>query len=158
MKKSRLLLSIGLLAFAGATTTLTSCGEDSICPVGLEGSDCKDEVRLNYYNTYRGTAMDNQGGTYSNWALRFSNGGAEATKMKLEVLDDVDANKFLFTAVLKSNTTFEIEPKSMTIDGVTYEYSGNGNINATTVKFSLTEKDRDGVEATYIYTFDNFNK
>lgn len=158
MKKSRLLLTIGLLAFAGASTTLTSCGDDTVCPSFMEGDDCKDEVRANYYNTYRGTASDNHGGTYTDWALRFSSGGSDVSKMKLEILDDVDANKFLFDATLKSNTSFEITPKTMTIGGVDFEYSGNGNISATTVSFTLTEKDKDGVEDTYIYTFNNFNK
>lgn len=158
MKKSRLLLTIGLLAFAGASTTLTSCGDDTVCPSFMEGSDCKDEVRANYYNTYRGTAINDHGGTFTNWALRFSSGGSDVSKMKLEVLDEVDDNKFLFEANLKSNTTFEITPTTLTIGGADFEYTGSGSISASTVSFTLTEKDKAGVEETYVYTFNNFNK
>lgn len=157
MKKSRLLLSIGLLAFAAASTTLTSCGED-VCPEFMEGTDCKDEVRASYYNTYRGNATDNQGGTYTDWALRFSSGGTDVDQLKLEVLDNAGANQFAFDAELKSNTTYDIKPKSMIIGGVTYDYTGSGTINANTATFTLTETDRAGVEVTYVYSFNNFNK
>ncbi len=54
MKKAKLMLSIGMLAFAGMTTTLVSCGGDTACPVGYEGSDCKTLSRDKFIGTWTG--------------------------------------------------------------------------------------------------------
>ncbi len=156
MKKVRVISTAAMLALLSVgSMTFTSCTpEDEICPVGMEGKKCDQEVRANYYNTYRGNATDNDGGTYTNWALRFSNGGTDATKLKLEVLDNVNANQFLFTATLKTNTTYEITPT--TISG--FNYTGQGSISGTNASFTLTEVDPSGATQTYIYSFNNFIK
>lgn len=156
MKKVRVMSSAAMLALMSfGAMTMVSCGtEDEICPVGKEGKNCDTEVRTAYYNTYRGTATDNHGGTYSNWALKFSSGGTDVTNLKLEVLNNVNANQFLFGAVLKTNTTYEITPT--TIDG--FNYTGQGSISANNASLTLTEVDPAGVEQTYIYTFNDFNK
>lgn len=156
MKKVRVISTAAMLALlsVGSMTFVSCTPEDEICPVGMEGKKCDDEVRVNYYNTYRGNATDNDGGTYTNWALKFSNGGTEATKLKLEVLDNVNANQFLFTATLKTNTTFEITPT--TVSGL--NYTGQGSISGTNASFTLTEVDPSGGTQTYIYSFNNFIK
>lgn len=155
MKKARLILSASLLTIAAFTSvTMVSCSKDDDCEVGYTGNNCKTEVRASYYNTYRGTATDNQGGTYTDWALRFSSGGTDATKLKLEVLNNVNANVFLFDAVLTSNSSYEIVGK--TIDG--FDYVGNGSISDNNASLTLTETDPTGVEVTYVYTFNNFVK
>lgn len=157
MKKARLILSASLLTIgAFSAVTFSSCSkDDKVCTTGYSGSDCKTEVRTSYYNTYRGDGTDNAGGTYTNWALRFSAQGTDATKMQLEILDDANANQFLFTATLSSNTTFSIEPKSIGL----YTYTGSGSITATTATFTLTEKDNTtGTVITTILSFPNLIK
>ncbi len=156
MKKVRVMSSAAMLALMSfGAMTMVSCNPDEeICPIGMDGSKCDNEVRLNYYNTYRGTAHDNAGGTYTDWALKFSNGGTEATKLQLEILNASNANQFLFSAVLSTNTTYDLVPKS--VGG--YNYTGKGSISANNASLTLTEVDPSGVETTTIYTFSDFNK
>lgn len=154
MKKAQLIFALSAITLTSGAF-LTSCGSDEeICNVGYEGKDCKDEVRTKYYNTYRGTASDNDSGTYTNWAIKYSASGTVATNMKMEILDDNNANVFLFDAVLKTNETFDITPKST--GG--FDYTGNGSVNANATSFTLTERDPLGVETTLIYNFTNFTK
>src|SRR5690606_35158170 len=127
-----------LLALASSTVMVSCTSDPEACNVGWAGDKCDQEVRLDYYNTYRGDASDNHGGTYTDWAIRLSSGGTDVKALKLEILDNVDANKFLFDAMLTSNTTFEITQKTMTIDGVTYAYTGQGTVGANNVSFTLT--------------------
>lgn len=61
MKKAKLMLSIGMLAFAGMTTTLVSCGGDTACPVGYEGSDCKTLSRDKFVATWSGSDVCTSG-------------------------------------------------------------------------------------------------
>lgn len=153
MKQVKLFLAIAALSIG--TLSITSCGSDEqICPTGMEGKDCKDEVRVNYYNTYRGTGTDNQGGTYTNWGLKYSKNGEVATKLSLEVVDGSNANVYLLDVELNSNTTYKVVPKTQ--DG--FELSGQGSISPTNASLTLTEKDPSGVEVTYVYSFTDFIK
>lgn len=56
MKKTRLMLTMGMLAFAGLTTTLVSCSSDGNepCPVGYEGADCKTLSRDKFLGNWNG--------------------------------------------------------------------------------------------------------
>lgn len=157
MKKVRFIASTLVLALAGfATLTMSSCTkDDEECLVGYEGSDCKTEVRTKYNNTYRGTGSNSIGQTYTNWALRFSTLGTDATKMRLEVLDNANANQLLFNVTLTSNTTYTIDPKT---DGF-FSYEGQGSISTTNSSLTLTERDNTtGSVVTTIYTFNNMVK
>jgi hypothetical protein len=157
MKKTRLILAASMLAIgAFTTTTMTSCSkDDQICNTGFSGSDCKTQVRDTYNNTYRGTGTDNLGGTYTNWNLRFTSQGTDATKMSLEVLDENNANKLLFDIVLTSNTTYMITPKT----SGAFSYDGNGSISATNASLTINEKDNTtGTIVTTVYTFPNMTK
>lgn len=153
MKKVRFIASTMVLALAGfATLTMTSCSKDEDCLVGYEGNDCKTEVRSNYNHTYRGNGTNSWGETYTNWALRFSSLGTEATKMKLELLDENDANVLLFNVTLTTNSTYTIEPKTTGNNS----YEGQGTISATNASLTLTERNNStGQVETTVFTFNN---
>lgn len=157
MKKTRLMLSIAMLSVAGLTT-FTSCSSggsgDEPCPVGYEGSRCDDEVREKYTNTYRGTGSDNHGGTYTNWALNFNTIGTDATKMRLQLLDAVNAPQGLYDITLTTNNTFTITPVSR--DG--FDYTGQGEITENRASLKLIETDPSGEEDTYIFDYSNMIK
>lgn len=62
MKKTKLMLSIGMLAFAGMATTLTSCtGNDEPCPVGYEGEDCETLSRDKFIGNWDGSDVCGSG-------------------------------------------------------------------------------------------------
>lgn len=146
-----------LMAIAGfSTVTMTSCSkDDKICATGLEGKNCDIEVRNSYLNTYRGTGSDNMGGTYQNWALRFSKIGTDPTAMQVQLMNSNDQNFLLLDVNLTSNTTYNIVPKT----SGDQSYRGNGNINATTASMTLIEDDMEsGTRVTTTFTFNNMNK
>jgi hypothetical protein len=140
-----------------AALTMTSCTKDEplVCSTGLTGSDCKTELRVSYYNSYKGSGFDNAGGTYTDWTARFTALGTEPTKMNMQLLNDKLASMEALTVMLTSNTTFNIDSKT----SGTSTFSGTGTIDASKVTLSITEKENLlGVTTTYILTFNNMVK
>lgn len=154
MKKVRLMTTAALVAIAGFTTiSLTSCTKDEVvCAVGLEGKNCDQEVREDYYNTYRGDGVDSWGDTYTNWAMTFSTRGTDPTAMKFELMDESNGVVVRADANLKTNTTFKIDETTMNT-GATY--TGNGTINKNSA--SITLKEVYSGETT-TYTFNNMSR
>jgi hypothetical protein len=149
-------MASALTLAAFSAVTFTSCSkDDSGCAVGYTGSNCKDEVRASYYNTYKGNGSDNQGGTYTNFSLKFSQLGTDVTKMTMIVQDANTLPIVATTVTLTSNTTFNVDP--VTTSG--YSYSGTGTINESTASLTLTEQDgTSNPPVTTVYTFNNMNK
>lgn len=154
MKKVRLMTTAALVAIAGFTTiSLTSCTKDDVvCAVGLEGKNCDQEVRVNYYNTYTGTGSDDFGGTYTDWGVRFSERGTEATGLKLEILDAVGVPQIVVNASLKTNTTFKVEQTTAAGGEV---YTGQGTVNENSASLTLIEEYSG---ETTVFTFNNMSK
>lgn len=153
MKKVRLMTSAALLAIAGFTVTMTSCTKDEkVCAVGLEGKNCEDLVKEKYFNTYRGTGHNNLGDTYTNWAVKFQNSTGSNVEMRFHLLDENDNIIVNTTAVLKTNTTFDLTTYT---DNFGYEYSGRGTVNENSASLELTEKESGDVT---IYTFNNMSR
>lgn len=153
MKSFRhILLASVLTVSAFSAVTFTSCKkDDESCAVGYTGSNCKTEVRTNYYNTYKGNGSDNTGGTYTNWSIRYSGVGTDPLKMSMVLQDATTAPVVAATVTLTSNTTFTVD--QVTISG--YTYSGTGTVNESTTSVSLTEVSSSG---TVVFTFNNMLK
>lgn len=157
MKKARLILSASMLTLAAfSAVTFSSCTkDDQECAVGLEGKNCDEEVRVKYNNTYRGDGYDNEGDTYTDWALKFSSLGTEPTKMQLDILNGSNTNVVYVTVTLTSNTTYTVEPKT-TVEGDHYE--GQGNLSATNASLTLRQTTPGGDERVIIYNFNDMIK
>lgn len=158
MKKARLILSAALLTVGGfSTLTMTSCTKDEvICETGYEGDNCKSEVRLKYYNTYRGTGsavIDGNNETFTNWGVRFMapSSGASVTTLRANLIDAADASQLAFDVTLTTNTTFNVVP--FTNDGASY--TGSGSVNENTASLTLTEVESG---TTVVYSFPTLNK
>ncbi len=157
MKKARLILSASMLSIAAfSAVTFSSCSKDEeICLVGYAGDDCKTEVRKDYFNTYRGTGNDSDGGTYTDWGMVFTTLGTDVTNMKLAMVDNNDITRMSFNVKLNTNTTFTVEEK---VDG-TSTWTGQGTVNSTNASVTLIEKDASGTPVqTYTFTFANMIK
>lgn len=154
MKKVRLMTGAALFAIAGLSFGLTSCEKDDVaCAVGLEGKNCKDEVREKYYNTYRGNGSDDHNYTYTDWAVQFSsNGSDDVREMAFRLMDENDVTQVNSTARLKTNTTFELKPY---VANNGFEYSGEGSVNENSASLTLREEDED---LLIIYTFNNMSR
>jgi len=124
MKKSRLLLSIGLLAFAGLSTTLTSCGDDDeVCPVGYEGKDCKDLSRDKFLGKWGGSETCTVG--TDNYTVNITASGSSEIKI---VLSNIYNEGFEATGTMSSTDKFDFSGSSTS--GTTVTYSGTGRLNA----------------------------
>lgn len=153
MKKVRLMTSAAMLAMAGLTVTMTSCSKDEqVCAVGTEGKNCEDLVKEKYFTTYRGSGYDNFGDTYTNWGVKFSNSTGSNVEMRFHLVDENDNIVVNTTAVLKTNTTFELTTYT---DNFGIEYSGRGSVNENSASLELTEKESGQVT---IYTFNNMSR
>lgn len=154
MKKVRLMTGAALFAIAGLSFGLTSCEKDDVaCAVGLEGKNCKDEVREKYYNTYRGNGSDNLDETYTNWAVQFSSNGSEDVReMGFKLMDENDVTQITTTARLKTNTTYDLNSY---VANNGFEYSGEGSVNENSASLTLREEDE---EILIIYTFNNMSR
>jgi len=154
MKKARFIITASMVALMGLSAfTFSSCTkDDQECAVGLEGKNCDQQVRTKYYNTYRGNGTDNQGNTYTNWAMDFSQEGTDATKMRMRLLDDADDPVISAVVTLQTNTTFTVNQFTNN-QGLTY--SGNGSIDENTASLTLREE---GSGDIVTYTFSNMNR
>lgn len=122
MKKSRLLLSIGLLAFAGATTTLTSCGDDEICPVGYEGSDCKDLSRAKFVGNWKGKEDCTVATSLDEYTVAITASGSSDIQV---VVSNIYNELFTGTGTMTSENKFTLSGSE---SGTTY--NGTGTLNA----------------------------
>lgn len=156
--------SVKQIAFAALLTmgafgavTLVSCSkEDDVCAVGLEGSDCKTEVRTKYVGTYKGSGSDNTGKTYTNWSTIFAVTSTTPTKMTMVLADETSAPAVALTITLKSNTTFDVDAYTTTDN---FTYTGTGSITSTQASLTLNQKDNeDTPPSTIVFTFNNMTK
>lgn len=130
------------------TPTINEPPVQQECDLGLEGEYCDQEIRTKYYNTYRGDGFDNHGGTYSNWAIKFTKGDLGIIGLNFELLNHSNSRLLFTNAYLTSNTTFKIEP-TLINDLI---YSGNGTVNENSLTLTLREVSNN---ETYIFTFNN---
>lgn len=158
--------SVKQIAFAALLTigafgavTMVSCNKEDdpvVCAVGLEGSDCKTEVRTKYVGTYKGSGTDSDGKTYSNWQLIMTATSTDVTKMTLVLANEASAPVRSLTITLKSNTTFEVDNFTSSDN---YTYSGTGSISSTQINLTLNEKDNEASPVkTLVFTFNNMTK
>ena len=131
----------------GGTCTDGTC----TCTVGYTGTLCDKEVRSSYFKTYKGNGVDNLGGTYTNWGIKFYSVGTDAKVMGMDLLDEVNAPVAAMTVTLNSNTTFTI---NSTVIG-SRTYTGTGTVNENTTSVTINEKD--GLITT-VFTFNNMTK
>lgn len=124
MKKTKLMLSIGMLAFAGIATTLTSCGnDDEPCPVGYEGTDCETLSRAKFIGDWNGSEECDLGS--DDYTVKISASGASEIKV---IVDNVYNEDFQATGTMTSGNKFEFNG-SETTGGITTNYSGTGTLN-----------------------------
>ena len=152
----KLALSAFLSVSALSAVTMTSCSkDDETCSVGLTGKDCKDQVRAGYYNSYKGSGVDNEGDTYTDFTAKFTALGTDPTKMNLQLLDNKLASVDAYTVTLTSNTAFNVDTK---VDG-SMTTTGTGTIDASKVTLTLNVKDGSGgTTTTLVVTFTNMVK
>jgi|GEM_PF-790322 len=153
------LLTMG--AFGAVTMVSCSKDDDTTCPTGYEGSDCKTEVRTQYAYTYKGngtytsTDPNDPSGSFTNWGIAFSPNGTDATSMNMQLLDANLASQLAFTVTLKSNTTFTVDAKTSGNNS----YTGSGTVNTTSASLTLTETNNaSGTTTTTTYTFSDMVK
>lgn len=168
MKSIRnIVLSAFLTIGAFTAITYTACNKDECkdvvcnnggtcvsgvcqCTTGFTGTNCETQIRSKYFNTYKGNGSDNEGGTYTNWSLKFYSVGSDALGMGMDLLDDNNASQGAFTIKLNTNTTFTVDAKTSGL----YSYTGSGTITESTATLTLNEKTIAGTTTT-IYTFNN---
>ncbi len=172
MKSIRNVVFSALVAVgAFSTVTYTACTKDECkdvvcnnggtcvtgtcnCTTFYDGATCDNQVRTNYYNSYKGNGTDTDGDSYTNFSLKFSKSGETATKMNLDILDNNNANVLAFTVELQTNTTFTVVSKT---DGTT-TFTGNGTFTADGNVATLSLSVSDTVDGTYVVTFANMTK
>lgn len=122
MKKSRLLLSIGLLAFAGASTTLTSCGDEEVCPVGYEGKDCKDLSRAKFIGSWKGKEDCTVSTSLDEYTVAITASGSSEIQV---VLGNIYNESFTGTGTMTAENKFTFSGSE---SGTTF--NGTGTLNA----------------------------
>lgn len=167
--------SVLLTLGAFSAVTYTSCNKDEckdvvcqnggtcndtdgscVCTTGYEGTNCETAVRTKYFNTYRGNGSGSDGTTFTDWGLRFSTVGTDATMMQLELLEPSNSPFLSVDVKLNTNTTFTVIEKTVKTN---YTYTGSGSISESTSSLTLTEKDNStGTVKTTVYTFNNMQK
>ncbi|MFA6150922.1 MAG: hypothetical protein WC716_06370 [Chitinophagaceae bacterium] len=152
----KLALSAFLSVSALSAVTMTSCNKDpEVCTTGYSGDNCKTVVRTSYYNSYKGSGVDNSGDTYTDWTAKFTELGTDVTKMNLQLLDNKLASVEALTVTLTTNTSFNVDQK---VDG-SITTTGTGTISPSAVSLTLTQKDVVlGVTTTTTITFSNMVK
>lgn len=129
----------------GGTCVTGTCS----CATYYTGTNCSDQVRTGYYNTYKGNGSDSDGDTYTNWGLKFYKVGDDAKKMGLDLMDANNSSAVALTVTLQSNTTFQVDQK---VDGTT-TFTGTGTIDGNKATLSLSVADTQ--DGTYVITFTN---
>lgn len=172
MKSIRNIAFSALLAVGAFTmVTYTACTKDECkdvvcnnggtcvdgtcnCATYYEGTNCDNQVRAKYYNTYKGNGSDSDGDTYTNWGLKFYKVGDDVKSLGLDVLDNNNVSAVALNITLTSNTTFNVNQK---VDGTT-TFTGTGTISADGSTATLSLSVNDSVDGTYVITFSSMNK
>jgi len=172
MKSIRNIAFSALLAVgAFSMVTYTACNKDECkdvvcnnggtcvsgtcnCATFYEGTNCDNQIRAKYYNTYKGNGTDSDGDTYTNWGLKFYKIGEDKTKLGLDILDNNNGSVVALTITLQTNTTFTVDQK---IDGTT-TFTGNGTFTSDANTATLSLSVNDSVDGTYVITFSNMTK
>lgn len=105
------------------------------CTFAYRGSRCEDEIRSSYFNTYRGTGTDSDGGVYSNWAIRFYKLSSDARILGLELLTSNDSVRTSLTVQLQNANDFVIQRQSNSAT----QLSGYGSVSNNNASLHITD-------------------
>lgn len=105
------------------------------CPFAYKGNRCDDEIRSSYYNTYKGTGTDSDGGVYSNWTLRFYKLSDDARVLGLELRTNNDSVRSALTVQLQNANDFVIQRQNNSAT----QLSGYGTISNDKATLHITD-------------------
>lgn len=156
MKALKKIALISMLAIGGLSSmTMMSCGkEDEACAVGLEGSDCKTEMRTKFINASGWTATETGSASgASTYTAQILTSNAGTDKVLVRNLYGLFTNDVTATVNGSTFTIARQEP-----DGDKFFVTGSGTISsagAITVQYTVTDETStpvvtDAVSGTWI--------
>jgi hypothetical protein len=121
------------VVFAAMTAMVSVSSCTKTCDAGYEGSDCKTEIRSNYYGIYTLSGTDTDGDTYSNLQTTVASGGTDVFQMNITMVGN--GLTVPFTGKLDPNSTSTFSVPTFPFAGE--QFTGSGSFSGKLMTLQL---------------------